>query len=131
MPRIRTRSLADSSKETSRWRSGSSRSPEKLLSIPLTPHDPGQAAEVGKDVGCLRSLPVLAGHVYGVHAGLRSPADVGDGVVADHDGPVGGDAGEPERLVEDLAPRLLDAEHRGGNDAVEVAYPAEAPEDLL
>src|SRR3712207_7531031 len=37
--------------------------------------------------------------VHGVHADLRSPADVGDGVVADHDGPVGGEAGQPERLV--------------------------------
>src|SRR5918997_920774 len=99
--------------------------------IPLTPHYLGQPAEVGENVRGLRRLEIFAGHEHRINAGLGGPPDVGDGVVAYHDRAVGRDAGQAQRLVEDLAPRLLDAEHRGGDDAVEVARPPEVLENLL
>src|SRR4028119_1350129 len=60
-----------------------------------------------------------------------APAARGPGPVADQAGPSAPPASQPQRLVEDLAPRLLDAEHRGGDDAVEVPHPAEVFQDPL
>src|SRR4028119_2333475 len=60
-----------------------------------------------------------------------APAARGPGPVADQAGPSGRDACQPQRLVEDLAPRLLDAEHRGGDDAIKVPHPAEVCENPL